>query len=237
MAGPARHGPARSALTGLADLLDAPVQRLLALADQAQASGQRVLVALAGLPGSGKSTAAQQWAQAVNQQRGPGTLLALGMDGFHLTKAQLATFTDPAAALQRRGSPWTFDAAALAQRLQALRHRQGPVSWPGFEHGVGDPVEGAVTVPAETSLLLVEGLYLLHTGHGWNLQGCFDQHWFLNVPMDVALDRLERRHMATSGQSRLAAQARIDMNDRLNAEIVQTSRSRTDWLVPAGFPV
>ena len=211
-----------------------PIQRLLDLADQARRSGQRVIVALAGLPGSGKSTAAQRWGQAVNGQMGVGTLEVLGMDGFHFSRAQLALFADPAAALQRRGAPWTFDPSALALRLQALQRRDHPVPWPGFEHGVGDPVEGAFTVLPDTPLLLVEGLYLLHQDHGWQLAGCFGQHWFLDVPWTTALERLTLRHMATSGQSRAQAQARIAGNDQLNAEMVWVSRGRADWLVSAG---
>lgn len=209
------------------------VQRLLALAEISRSSGQRFILALAGLPGSGKSTAAARWAEAVNAQCGPGTLQVLGMDGFHFSRAQLARFADPAAALQRRGAPWTFDAPALAQRLQALRQRDGPVTWPGFEHGVGDPVEGAFTVGTEMPLLLVEGLYLLHQDDGWQLDGCFDQRWFLDVSLDLALERLTLRHMATSGQSREEAEARIAINDRPNAELVQASRSRADvWVLP-----
>ena len=59
----------------------AAVSRLLALL--AQRPHQRTLVALAGLPGSGKSTAAAQWTLAVNAQSGPGTMVALGMDEAH----------------------------------------------------------------------------------------------------------------------------------------------------------
>ena len=104
-----------------------PISHLTELARASARQGRRALVALAGLPGSGKSTAAAQWSEAVNAALGPGHMLALGMDGFHLTRAQLAAMPDPEAALRRRGSPWTFDPAALAQRLKALREARGPV--------------------------------------------------------------------------------------------------------------
>jgi pantothenate kinase len=191
---------------------------------------QRIIVGMAGLPGSGKSTIATQLADAVNAQTSPGTMVALGMDGFHLTKAQLAQFADPVAALTRRGSPWTFDPQALGERLKDLRGGVA-VSWPGFEHGVGDPVPDAVQVEPSTRLVLIEGLYLLHTGHGWDLADQFDERWFLDVPMDVAMNRLIARHMRANGHSREVAEARLAVNDRLNAEIVWPSRASAQWLV------
>ena len=79
-----------------------PLGELLALLDSAPhvaGTGQRLVVALAGLPGSGKSTVAHRWAQAINALRGANTALVLGMDGFHLPRAQLAQMPDPQAAL------------------------------------------------------------------------------------------------------------------------------------------
>ena len=193
---------------------------------------RRIFIALAGLPGSGKSTVADQLAQAVNLEAGPGAMVALGMDGFHLTRAQLAQSPDPAAAFKRRGSPWTFDPQALAQRLRALRDPIGQTdSWPGFDHGLGDPVADAILVQPGTRLVLVEGLYLLHTGHDWNLAGLFDELWFLDVPMKVAMDRLVLRHMAANAQSREVALERLAANDQLNADIVAASRPAARWLV------
>ena len=209
-----------------------PVQHLLDLLQRAAGRSQhRTLIALAGLPGAGKSTLAAALAQAVNDQAGPGSMVALSMDGFHLTRSSLALFPDPVAALRRRGAPWTFDPQALTLRLQALRHRSKPVSWPAYEHSVHDPVEDALTISAGTPLVLVEGLYLLYQGHGWDLAGAFDERWFLDVPPATAHERLVRRHMATSGQSRAQAEARIAVNDSLNAEIVSASRCAADWLV------
>ncbi|WP_394789982.1 hypothetical protein [Rhodoferax sp.] len=211
-----------------------PAQRLVELL-QARPT-QRTIVGLVGLPGSGKSTIATQLANAVNAQLGAGSMLALGMDGFHLSRAVLAQMPDPAAALARRGAPWTFDAAGLAQRLRELRAAPltagaPAVPWPEFEHSAGDPVENAVWVPPSTRLVLVEGLYLLHREHGWNLDGLFDTCWYLDVPMDVALQRLVARHQAAWGFSVAQAEARVALNDQLNAETVLHSRERADGLV------
>ncbi len=197
---------------------------------------RRCVVGLVGLPGSGKSTVAALLAQAVNAQAGPGSVVALGMDGFHLSRAQLARMDDPAAALARRGAPWTFDPAGLAARLQQLRATPltadaPPVLWPDFEHSVGDPVADAVAVPARTRLVLVEGLYLLHREHGWNLDGLLDACWYLDVPMAVAVPRLVARHQAVWGISLAEAQARVATNDQHNADTVLRSRALADDFV------
>ncbi len=242
--------------------LAAPLARLLTLlADRA---APRRLIALAGLPGSGKSTVSRRWTDRVNEAHRAATsanadvasnvaiagnsaasahpsapaMVALSMDGFHLTKAELARFAHPAEAFKRRGAPWTFDAAAFAERLQTLRrpdaNGSAPVTWPGFEHGVGDPVANAVVVHPATRIVMVEGLYLLHQGHGWKHAHYFDECWFLDVPMEVAMERLVKRHMASNHQTLELAQARLAGNDRLNAKMVWQSRALAHWWVADG---
>ena len=211
------------------------VDRLLALL----ATGRpRILVGLAGLPGSGKSTVAESWAADVARNAGPGRMQVIGMDGFHLPRSALARMPDPAAALARRGAPWTFDAAALRQRLLALRGapdgRVNDVAWPDFQHDIADPVESAISVPRTTQLVLVEGLYLLHRGDGWDLAGLFDARWFLDVSMDRAMRQLATRHQRVWGLTDTQADARIAVNDGLNAHLVWADRTLADWLVPAG---
>ncbi len=211
-------------------ILNDPVGRLLQFI-KADAS-KRVIVGLVGLPGSGKSTLAAQFVDAVKQQTGSPTAVALSMDGFHLTKAALAQFADPAAAFARRGSPWTFDPDGLADKLQKLRNNPSEsTAWPDFQHGVGDPVADAISVNPDAKLIIVEGLYLLHREHGWNLHGLLDECWYLDTSMEVAMERLVKRHMASWGFSREQALDRLAMNDQLNADIVVKTRRLADRLI------
>jgi pantothenate kinase len=196
--------------------------------------GRRVLVALAGVPGAGKSTVAAKIATAFNAttQPGAGTMAALGMDGFHLPKAALRRMPEPDVALARRGAPWTFDPSAMAERLAALRDAEGPVTWPGFAHDVGDPVEAAHTVPPDVRVVLIEGLYVLLDDGPWReVSACFDLRWFLEVPRELARERLIRRHMAAWKIDRMTATQRAESNDALNAEIVLASRARAEALL------
>src|SRR5882757_4097087 len=69
----------------LPPLLENPLQHLLS---RLEAKPPRWIVGMAGVPGSGKSTLAARLAEQVNTAVGPGTMMALGMDGFHLTRAE-----------------------------------------------------------------------------------------------------------------------------------------------------
>jgi pantothenate kinase len=221
-------------------LLEDPVEYLQRQMAIASAEGRGCLViGLAGFPGAGKSTRAQALVDALNQRIGTGAAMVAGMDGFHLMRAQLAAFTDPVAAMARRGAPWTFDPLALAERLGQVRAMQPPttgsggalssVAWPGFVHGVGDPVADAIQIPASVQLVLIEGLYLLYRQDGWDLSALLDECWLLDVPLEQAMERITLRHMASRGLDRSQAMAKVDANDRLNAHIVAGSLHRAHW--------
>ncbi|MDZ4721651.1 MAG: hypothetical protein SH847_24565 [Roseiflexaceae bacterium] len=212
-------------------VLEQPVQWLVS---RLESDTPRWMIGMAGMPGSGKSTLAAQLAAEVNARSAPNTMVALGMDGFHLSKAELRRLPNPDEAFARRGAPWTFDAPGFAQRLHDLRSAAGhaELTWPGFEHAIGDPVEGAYTIPASTRLVIVEGLYLLHNADGWNaISKAFDQRWYLDTPFDISMERLALRHMQAWGISRSAAEQRIAASDQLNALLVLKSAQYADWRV------
>ena len=217
------------------EFLTDPISRLIKLFNitGSEHDGRRV-IALAGYPGSGKSTIAQLWAEEVNKKIGNKELLVLGMDGFHLTKAQLRAMDDPDTALARRGAPYTFDPEGLIEKLTELRNAAGinSVGWPGFEHGVGDPVNDAVFIPTDCRLILVEGIYTLYRDGFWDgLNGLFDETWFLDTDMETAMERLYKRHQEAWDMSEEEARRRADGNDRLNCEHIMPGRQTADYLV------
>src|SRR5438067_1689510 len=92
------------------------------------------LIAVAGIPGAGKSTIANTLRERV---RGSAVL---PMDGYHWPRARLT-----AEQLVRRGAPDTFDADSLRADLLRLREQRCGL-FPAFDHAVKDPVPGAITV-------------------------------------------------------------------------------------------
>lgn len=192
---------------------------------------ERTLIALAGLPGAGKTMLAARIASEVNAQPGGPRMIGLGMDGFHLTRAELLRqHGEPG--MTRRGAPWTFDPAALRERLDELRDGRAAVGWPGFRHDIGDPEPDAQQVSPDTRVVLIEGLYLLLDDGPWReVSEAFDLRMYLDVPADEARRRLIARHMQAWNLDREAATRRVERNDDLNAEIVARTRPRADVLL------
>eukprot|EP00741_Cyanophora_paradoxa_P021419 tig00021352_g20677.t1 len=192
----------------------------------------KYIVAIAGAPGSGKSTTAGAVCELVNAAR-PGSAVVFPMDGFHLYRRELDLFPDPAQAHARRGSPWTFNPEKLVAVLRKLR-ADGAVKAPSFDHGVGDPVEEDIEITPAHRVVLLEGNYvLLDEPHWRDIGPLVDDTWYIDVDVDAAMERVVRRHMAAWGVDEGRARARADSNDRPNALLIAATKPRASTVVPS----
>mmetsp|Transcript_4567 Transcript_4567/g.9119 ORF Transcript_4567/g.9119 Transcript_4567/m.9119 type:complete len:272 (-) Transcript_4567:503-1318(-) len=218
-------------------IADALVRRIADLR-LARPPGARVVVGIVGGPGSGKSTVSEEVRTGVernSKSSGHGmapTCVILPMDGFHYSRSTLDRFPDPSAAHARRGAPFTFDAKAFVETLQRVQAREF-VYAPAFEHHKGDPEDNAIVIHPDTSVVLVEGSYLLlNQPPPWNqIREILDEAWFLDVPIPLAMSRLVRRHMRAWQISKQDAEDRVACNDRLNADLVSSSKRYATFLV------
>jgi len=235
------HGPADTMDRGMSlaykhRVLSERVLRTLRARDDSQGElGRPLMIGIAGMPGSGKSTTADIVCRLVNDADPSLCALVLPMDGFHYSRKELDEFEDPEEAHRRRGAPHTFDGEAFVRTIATLR-RNGCENWPAFDHGVGDPVQGAITITRENRRILVEGLYLYLESTPWCLtHGMLDDCWYLRTTVDVAMSRVRRRHMSL-GHTELVADHRIATNDRINAEIVSADAKKDIDLRLRNFP-
>lgn len=176
---------------------------------------QRQLIAIAGPPASGKSTAAEA---LVAQLTASGERAALlPMDGFHLDN----TILEPRGLLPSKGAPETFDAAgfiALIKRIKAGGHCYTP----SFDRSRDIAVAGSGEITPEDRLIIIEGNYLLFDEAPWNtLLVQWDHSVFFDIAEPILENRLITRWQ-THGLTPDQAHLRAHSNDLPNAKRVAT---------------
>ncbi|KAH6567440.1 hypothetical protein BASA50_009668 [Batrachochytrium salamandrivorans] len=195
----------------------------------------RILVALCGIPGAGKTTAAHRLAQiAVSANIKAEQVIVVPMDGFHLTRAQLDLLPDPIEAHRRRGAPFTFDAAGLLDLVRSVCAQTVESVWaPSFDHSVGDPIPASIEIKPSHRIIIFEGLYLQLNIPVWSdIYAMFDLTCFIDIPLDVAVKRVAARHVACGLVSTLEeGMQRATMNDLANAEFILSHSLRPQCTV------
>ena len=194
----------------------------------AAAPGRPFVVGLAGIPGSGKTTSAEILKRHITALRGGRPCaVVVPMDGYHIPLAQL----DSADKVYRRGAADTFDAARLKRDLRRLTApAPGVVQFPGFDHAVGDPAEGAYTFcRAQHDVVIVEGLYLLR--EDWGLGDLFDMTVFIEADVDACVERLKVRNLCIPGYTRDEILERCERVDRVNAMGIVGDKPKADLCV------
>ncbi|KAI9163594.1 putative phosphoribulokinase uridine kinase family protein [Paramyrothecium foliicola] len=196
----------------------------------------RLLIALAGAPGSGKSTIAHQIIKRVAALQGGPSIVVISADGFHLPLATLRDLPNADEAIARRGAPWTFDGAAAASLVHRLREGAGrhAVAAPTFDHAVKDPVTDGVTVGPNVEVCLIEGNYLLSDEPPWDgIADAVDERWLVEVDPQLARERVALRHIKAGIETTMeAALARAENNDMVNGEyVMKRSAGRWDVLI------
>ena len=102
--------------------------------------GCRLIVGIAGAPGSGKSTIANALAKRVNAVQSDRAAL-LPMDGYHYDDGVLGDL----GRLSRKGAVDTFDVDGLAHMLTRLReNKTDSVAVPVFDRSIEITAQGRV---------------------------------------------------------------------------------------------
>lgn len=196
----------------------------------AGAAGQppvRIILGIAGSPGSGKTTLAIALVDELDR-RTPGIAVHLPMDGFHLANSTL----DRLGLHDRKGAIETFDGWGFVALLDRLRVERGHTVYaPSFHRVVDEGVAGEIAIDDFVQIVVVEGNYLLADGEPWaGARTRFDETWFCATPDAERVARLVDRH-TEHGRTPDAALAWATSVDGANAVLIERSRERADVVV------
>ena len=185
----------------------------------------RNVVALAGAPGSGKSTSADRLAALLNETV-PGSAAVLPMDGYHFDDGVLIARGIRA----RKGAPDTFDVGGLAHMIARLkRNEEDEVAVPVFDRGLEIARAGARMIPRTVRHLIVEGNHLLLDMPPWtSLHTLFDMTVMAVVSEDILRQRLTERWIGY-GLTPPEILEKVEVNDLPNGRIVMTRSIKADY--------
>ena len=175
---------------------------------------RRFIIAIAGPPGAGKSTLAEQLFGSLKKRSAQARVIP--MDGFHLDNSILSE----RGLLERKGSPATFDAAGFLNLIMRMASFENDVVYPTFDRERDIAIAGTEIVSAHDKILIVEGNYLLLKGTPWNdLQRFWDETIFINPGVEVLEKRLVAR-WRNYGLNDESARNKALKNDIPNAHYV-----------------
>ncbi len=192
----------------------------------------RLMVAVAGPPGAGKSTFVQTLAARLNNASEFGRSCAiLAMDGYHYDDIYL----NQKGWRDRKGAPHTFDVGGLASILGRLRKNQeSGVAVPIFDRKIEIARAGAQVIEQSVKIVLVEGNYLLLDQSPWrDLSQYFDLSVMIEAPREVLGARLRQR-WAGSALSPAEIEHKVQDNDLKNVDLVLSASRAADYYVLTG---
>jgi pantothenate kinase len=195
----------------------------------------RLLVAVAGPPGSGKSSLATILVAVINACTGSETSVLVGLDGWHYANDYLEShFIErdghTISLRQIKGAPESFDAEAAYDCLAAAREG-GEVSFPVYSRRLHEPMPDAGTIRASHRIVVMEGNYLLLDEPRWaRFRDIFDVRLFISASHETLLEGLRERQLR-GGKSPEAVEEWLLSVDVPNIERVLPGVARADVVV------
>ena len=205
--------------------------QLVTLLERLQSNcDRRVLIGIAGAPGSGKSTLCEWLSDQLNAQKDHEIAAIVPQDGYHYDNVVL----EQRNRLDSKGAPDTFDVAGLYSLVQRLRVEK-EVAVPVFDRNLEISRNCARIVSPDHKILLVEGNYLLLDKHSeWSqLKLLFDLTVFLETPLKELQRRLQQRWI-DYGLPIAEAIKKAQSNDMINARYVIRHSAKSDYIIRLG---
>jgi pantothenate kinase len=195
----------------------------------------RLLVAVAGPPGNGKTAFGTILAETINATTDVEIATCLGLDGWHFPNAYLdshfAEHNCGRVLLSSiKGAPETYDVRAAYQCLKRIRNNE-KVSFPTYSRKLHNPVPDAGVVEHHHHIVLAEGNYWLLNKEPWkDFQALFDVTIFLTATAQRLVTGLRNRHLR-GAKSNKVVEEHIQNVDLPNIELVLSNSVKADVVV------
>lgn len=198
------------------------LDRIVQLTDK-----NRIIIAIAGAPASGKSTIAEKLLKLLNENC-PNSAAIVPMDGFHLDDQVLKS----KGLHSVKGAPQTFDVGGFKSLLQRLKtNDELEVTVPIFDRELEISRAGARVIASQIKYIIVEGNYLLLGQGEWqDMQHIYDVSVFVKVPQEIIQQRLTQRWQGYD-YSASEIDRKINQNDLPNAQLVMRLLNEPDYII------
>ena len=160
----------------------------------------RLLVSVAGIPGSGKTAFSTLLTGLLNTHLGEDIAVLVGQDGWHYPNTYLDSHSlrlagEEVSLRSIKGAPESYDIAAALAFLSAIRQGED-VSFPVYDRTLHDPVPNVGRILKSQRIVIVEGNYWLLDEDPWrSFYPLFDLHIFLSADTATLVDGLRQRHL------------------------------------------
>lgn len=187
---------------------------------------ERLIVALAGPPGAGKSHYAALLAEALIENEVITEVFP--MDGFHYDDAILKEL----GLLSKKGAPETFDTLGFQHMLGRLATNiEHEIAVPVFDRALEISRSSARLIKRNVDVVIVEGNYLLFDQEPWtNLSYYFDITVRIDAEEEVLRQRLMER-WAKAKYDRTDALRKVETNDLPNCKLVLDNCLHANFII------
>lgn len=198
-------------------------------------SQNRILAAVAGPPGSGKTAFATLLVALINAKMQREEAVLIQQDGWHYPNVYLDSHMiqhkGEVIILRRlKGSPETYDTESIYAFLQRCKAGD-QIEYPVYSRQLHDPIPNAGRITANHHIVVLEGNYWLLREDPWQqFQALFDMRLLITAPQKKLVEGLRQRHLR-GGKTLEAANRQITSVDLPNIERVAKNSVSAEVIV------
>mgnify|MGYP000701727228 CR=1 FL=1 len=188
-----------------------------------KAGKKRVVVALCGPTGSGKSVLAELTRQLAKQRNLKFSVQQISQDGYHFPNSYLRSHLKNKRTLKEfKGRYDTYDVVKLKKHLKMFLNGKN-ITFPGYSRKTHEPFKEGVKISESNVLLLVEGIWLLYDKGRWkSTSKLFDYSFYIKADKNKVKSKVIER-LRRGGRTLKSAKKHYDESDAKNFDLIEKS--------------